>query len=584
MYDAIVNGATGALVGTGPDFFECIQEVTVEYSEDAAPTNRILRKFVRHVKGASDSSYYGDNWQPVGSGGSSGPTNLTDSELKLFIPSLSNYFRQAVTGTSFNNGKLSISTNEGLEYQNIGGSTGSNREVFVGIREPGSSTVTCNKGLYVNGSSGSSSGNVYLDTQFASSFAGLNRISLSRTSGEVSTTIRNAVTTGTSSTVIHARSGSTSGLSNINVYARPIDVTRSFYDGTYLKAGVYSTESSNFFYASEPASYSMYKSSGGVSGPAKQIHVSRGSGTRNSGFTSASQVNAINFNNPVDGEVTYSFLYIYSLDKSSTGFGSMGFVQDSGAGVPGNRSLARTYSSRYQYESISPIVGVGSYELYLGQALAEADFSTSATYSNGLQGTGLSVFNAVTSGASIGIRLASRWANTSVNTAVGVLSSDHAGAPGETAGVAPLRFEQTLTAGGTTRVWTAANTTIGTDAQNAVTIVDASKTVTSVTRMSKNRKMVTIRQRTLVPDINGIITLTLPESYKNVISVAFTPDQPDLLEPSVSFAYIPNSFSMASGTNRSTVSIGFLEVDAGIVAIATSALDCAGLITLVLEE
>jgi hypothetical protein len=41
---------------------------------------------------------------------------------------------------------------------------------------------------------------------------------------------------------------------------------------------------------------------------------------------------------------------------------------------------------------------------------------------------------------------------------------------------------------------------------------------------------------------------------------------------------------MASGTNRSTVSIGFLEVDAGIVAIATSALDCAGLITLVLEE
>lgn len=587
MYGAIVGNNTSSFIGTGSDWFECIQEVTVEYTEDAAPTNRILRKFVRHVKGASDSSFYGDDWQPVGSGGG-GSANLTDSELRLFIPSTANYFRELVTGTGLLNGKLSVGTNDSIEYINAGGKTaGANKEIFVGVREPGTAGTNMNKGLYVNGGAGSASGNIYLDTQYNISGAGFHRLTMSRVSPEVTTILSTQHTNSNTAKVsIQARSvADTSTASMLELWTTPhaggatstpgnteytkigCGTTGDFSYGVTNGAasGYHSQANSTTKYAK--AETLAYRSTGGtlIAGAVHGLHASE----RNIGFIPS----------------TYEYYSkVFVSNNTSTSLGEVGTRSSESSNTP---TVFETFTYGALHRSrvgVGNNIANGSFEVYGLELPAASNFTTAAKYSNGKQGHGISIFNNFANGVSIGIRLASRWSNASVNTAVGVLSSDHAGAPGETAGVAPLRFEQTLTAGGTTRVWTAANTTIGTDAQNPSTFDDPNKTLTTITRMGKNRKMVTIRQRTLVPDVNGIITITLPESYKNLISVAYVPDQPDLLEPSVSFAYIPDSFSMASGTSRSTVSLGFLEVDAGVVSIANSATDCAGLITLVLEE
>lgn len=595
MYQAIVGNNTSSFIGTGPDWFECIQEVTVEYTEDAAPSNRILRKFVRHVKGASDSSFHGDDWQPVGSGGGSLPTDPEFNTLAInqglirmkAAGSAANYFDETVTGADANNMVREVESSDGVTYQFYGGGSGDATRINSIQLTDGLSTGM-NRRLSMSGTPGSNVGEIYIDNRISSTSQGNHRLTLSNDGNTHLSTLK------TKSNIANAAESMFSGRSNpaINgwsesiMWLTPHTTTalnvrehttvgagnRNFGDGLLVDCAYsrYFSQPSNTDRAGRVETL-VYKSTGGTSVAG---HVA-GIGTlenRNYG-------------------VSYSGSEVYSKLLLATSFNFQPLAEVGARYVGSTSTESFTYGSAHRAKVTGGIFGggasfeSGSYEIYCGIVTpAATDYTTNGGYKNGKQGQGICLFNSITPNTSVGIRLSSRWSNSAVNTAVGVLSSDHAGAPGETAGVAPLRFEQTLTAGGNTRVWTAANTTIGTDAQNPSTFDDPNKTLTTITRMGKNRKMVTIRQRSLVPDVNGIITITLPESYKNLISVAFVPDQPDLLEPSVSFAYIPDSFSMASGTSRSTVSLGFLEVDAGIVAIATDATDCAGIITLVLEE
>lgn len=595
MYQAIVGNNTSSFIGTGPDWFECIQEVTIEYTEDAAPTNRIIRKFVRHVKGASDSSFHGGDWQPVGSSGGALPTDpefntltINQSLIRMKAAgSAANYFDETVTGADADNMVREVESSDGVTYQFYGGGTGDSKRTNQ-IQLTDGLSAGMNRRLAMTGTPGSNIGEIYLDNRITSTSQGNHRLTLSNDSIIELTTLK------TKSNVANAAESMMSGKSHhtITGFSESLlwltpHTTTALNSSEYTTVGAGNRNFSNGLLVD--CAYSKYFSQPSNSSRAGRVEtlVYKSTG----GTLAAGHIAGIGTSESSNFGVSYTGSEVYSKLLLANSFNFQPLAEVGARYVGSTSTEIFTYGSAYRARVTGGIIGggqsfaYGSYEIYCGIATpAVADYTTAASYSNGKQGHGICLFNTISANNSIGIRLSSRWSNAAVNTAVGVLSSDHAGAPGETAGVAPLRFEQTLTAGGTTRVWTAANTTIGTDAQNPSTFDDPNKTLTTITRMGKNRKMVTIRQRSLVPDANGVITITLPESYKNVISIAFVPDQPDLMEPSVSFAYIPDSFSMASGTSRSTVSIGFLEVDAGIVTIATGATDCAGLITLVLEE
>lgn len=595
LYQALIGNNTTSFIGTGPDWFECIQEVTIEYTEDAAPTNRIIRKFVRHVKGASDSSFYGNDWQPVGGGG--GGSLPTDPEFNTVTigqsllrmkaaSSATNYIDSVVAGADSDNMTRKVTSSDGVTYELFGGFGDTKRSNNIMLSD--GLTTGMNRRLAMTGTPGSNVGEIYIDNRITSTSQGNHRLTLSNDGIIELTTLRTKSNIANAAeSMMYCRSNhAINGPSWSMLWLTP-------HTTTALNASEYTTVGAGNINFSDGSAincaYSRYFSQPSNTARAGRVETLVYKST--SGTLAAGHVAGIGTTESTNLGASYTGSEVYSKLLIANSFSGKPQAEVGARYVGSTSTESFTYSSAHRAIVTGGIIGGGtsfahgSYEIYCGLSTpAAGDYNTAASYSNGKQGQGICLFNTTLVNTSIGIRLSSRWNNSAVNTAVGVLSSDHAGAPGETAGVAPLRFEQTLTAGGTTRVWTAANTTIGTDAQNPSTFNDTNKTLTTITRMGKNRKMVTIRQRTLVPDVNGIITITLPESYKNLISVAFVPDQPDLMEPSVSFAYIPDSFSMASGTSRSTVSLGFLEVDAGIVAIANSAEDCAGLITLVLEE
>lgn len=515
LYQALIGNNTTSFIGTGPDWFECIQEVTIEYTENAAPTNRIIRKFVRHVKGASDSSFYGNDWQPVGSGGSSALPpilNATGGNVVIEQPGSegARFFSFVTGGTTAGNQTFSLNSQSVGKLINV--------------------DYSINKISFGSAAAGNANPKMVMPIPSASN-----------PSGQMILT-KNQISLDT--------------LSATN----------------YFKCGYGETLHSDGSYGIQPyGSFTMHTGTSAVGTHFKSITSSSAGTDRRAGYCCGTGV-TFQTNAVTSDSVSNTYAMIFSKNGSADidAYWSVGATASS----PSTRVSGYAFSMNFRKASSSN--AVGSIEFYAGDVVGASD---SATYSY-TNGGGVQIFGNLASNYA-GVRIGTR--STTASTAVGVISNANCGAPGETAGVAPFRFSQNSSTG-ETRVWTAANTTIGTDAQNPSTFNDTNKTLTTITRMGKNRKMVTIRQRTLVPDVNGIITITLPESYKNLISVAFVPDQPDLMEPSVSFAYIPDSFSMASGTSRSTVSLGFLEVDAGIVAIANSAEDCAGLITLVLEE
>lgn len=576
LYDAIVNGSKFLSPFGGAEFFECYQEVTVEYQNDLDPTDVILRKWIRHVL---PSGFAGDEWQPVGgSGGGTGVFPIlesTDGELRInndLAPG--SYFDFLTSGPTSNGTSLAVSDSNGNTYSAFGGNGDGTYFSTYGISQ---SSVT-RKQLVVTAIPGVDTGDIYINNQQSSGSSSNLRLSLNVGSTNVSTVSRTKnKQSGSSDAIITSISSSDlTAPSSVEVRLAP-HTNSTFNSEEYVKIGTYNGLAVN---SSTIGAYSAYKSQpSNASRPAKSYH-----------YTMRNSANSLLMSGFSSGVFSSQDNYVFSTDvlpahakmivsRSSNSSEAEVGVRTLGTDI--SKAEAYVQATRFRVVTVPGALTDGTNEFFcIGSAPAASNFTTPGIYRNGLQGTGICIFNAGSS--TVGVRLSSRF--SSGNTAVGVFCSDHAGAPGEVAGVTPLRFEQDLTSGGVTRVWTAANTTIGTDAQNPSAFNDGAKTLTSITRMGNNRKMITIRQRSLTPDINGIITLTLPESYKNLISASFTQDQPDLLDLSSSSMYIPNSFSMSSATSRSTVSLGFLEIDGGIVAIAISAGDCAGLITLVVEE
>lgn len=501
--------------------WDCLQEVTLEYQSTSNPNERMMRKFTRHVSNFQ-GSFWGGNWTMVG--GDSGTPIVYDGTFERLIG----------TGSSSTNGYMRLLQRNSSRYFQItmNGTTSTDKSITMGTENI--------------------VGVIKIDE-------GNGTLSLNNDNANNHSKLMMPLTNATGPVVLHRHA---LGVDSIGI-------------NSYFKIGMGShnptpNPGQNYFGIQNYGAWTVHVGSSTTGTSHKTLNFNRSGEGRYAGYASGTGVGystLLGFTTSTANS-TYSYLFVKNGTGLPENYIGVGGTLDSGA--PQVRANAYSYDFRRSTDAVNPY---GSVAFHVGNSVRSSD---DAAYSL-IQGTGINIFGDLTNNYA-GVRISPR--STSPETGVGVISSTGAGSPGEAEGVAPLRFSQNV-ATGETKVWLASDTTIGTESQNSVVINDAEKTVISVTRMSHNRKMITIRQRSATPDANGVITLTLPESYKKMLHIGYQRDQD---ATGVSVSYIPDSYNMDSAVSRSTVSVGFVKATPSTFTPATTALDCAGTLVFIVEE